>query len=58
MENAQKLYLLICKDLGKESLTDEEIHGIVLSLQRRLGQAGDTVEFRVREFINVDANFR
>lgn len=53
--NSQKLYEQICTLMGKESLSDDEIHKIALFLQRRLGQAGDTADLGIRQLVNVDS---
>ena len=56
MARSQDLYKAICSAVGKESLTDAEIHKIVLFLQRRLRQSGDAVDLGVGEFVYVDAD--
>lgn len=56
MEQDQKLYRAICDAAGRKSLTDAEIHKIVLFFQRRLCQPGDAFDLSVREAVHVDSN--
>lgn len=56
MAHSQDLYRAICAAVGKESLTDAEIHKIVLLLQSRLRQSGDAVDLGFGELVHVDAD--
>lgn len=58
MERGNRLYQAICREAGKKSLSDDEIHKIVLFLQRRLSQPGNTVDFSVGELIHINSNTR
>ena len=54
MEQDQKLYRAICDAAGRKSLTDAEIHKIVLFLKRRLCQPGDAFDLIIRETVHID----
>lgn len=56
MESREKLYRMICDAVGKEELSDAEIHKIVLFLQHGLCQSSDTYHFGVGELVHVDAD--
>ena len=56
MARSQDLYAAVCAAVGKESLTEAEIHKIVLFLQRRLRQPGDAVDLGISEVVHVDAD--
>ena len=54
MENFQKLYQKICAETERESLSDAEIHKIVLFLQSRLRQPGDAADLSIGQVVHVD----
>lgn len=56
MTQREKLYQEICDTTDREFLSDAEIHKIVLFLQRRLGQPGDTAYLSVGELVHVDSD--
>ena len=56
MARSQDLYQAICKSTGRKDLTDEEIHKIVLFLQRRLRQPGDAADLDLGELGHINAD--
>ena len=54
MDKRQQLYRQICVEIGKEELSDEEIHKITLFLQHHLGQLGDADNVRLGQLVHVD----
>lgn len=54
MDNKKKLYVQVCAAAGRESLSDAEIHKILLFLQRRLRQPGDAADLGVGQLVHVD----
>lgn len=56
MARGQALYEAICAAVGREDLTDAELHKIVLFLQRRFRQSGDAADIGIGQAVHVDAN--
>ncbi len=56
MDKKDLLYQTICKALGKEALTDTDIHTICSFLQRGFGQPCNPIDLGIGEVVHVDAN--
>lgn len=54
MDKKQQLYRQICVEIGKEELSDEEIHKITSFLQRNLSQLGNADDVRLGQLVHVD----
>lgn len=52
----EKLYQAICKEIGVDSLSDEEVDRLISRLKECLGELGNSEDLSLGQMLNVDAH--